>query len=86
MEIILFFCRRNLHNREKMEKIFETDLSVKEVQGIIRKAHRLADLTYEESLEFHKYLTRKVEKMDNAFKKNINGALTDEELNEVLDY
>lgn len=57
-----------------------------EMQVIKDKRHYLRDQSQEESLEKYKYLTSKIDKIYDAFKKNISGKLTDEELNEVLKY
>lgn len=69
-----------------MENNFDTQLSNKELENLVKKAHTFEDLSDNEMLEFYKYLSRKIEKMNAAFKKNLNGVLSEEELNEVLSY
>lgn len=66
-----------------MEDFFETDNNV---QTITDNVYHPETVTDKESLETYNYLTRKIERMSEAFRKNINGMLTDEELNETLSY
>lgn len=46
----------------------------------------LTDLTREETIERFEYLSLKVDKISDAYNKNISGELTDEELEFALNF
>ncbi len=50
------------------------------------KAHFSKEFNQEDTLERYKYLSRRIDKISDAYKKNIVGALTDEELEKILNF
>ncbi|HBG40420.1 MAG TPA: hypothetical protein DDZ96_03715 [Porphyromonadaceae bacterium] len=69
-----------------MKKVFASAIKENDVHRRVASFHSSQDMTDKEILEIYKHLNTKVEKIGAAFKKNKNGKLTDDELNEALRY